>query len=443
MNNVVKSIFMYVAKKFGLDLQDKPDQDTDFYDTINLSITATMADRLSTLTLMDSSCDVKGDSARAKYLQDFSNQMWNTRLKPGCVLSLGSGDVLLKPNTDGYKFSVDLISNKNFSVTESIGNFIYGCIIKCDEIKEYNTVYERVEYHRLRTIDGVTMCYIYQLAYKNGQEVPISTVKAWESFEPEIIIPNVDRLLFGRIKCPTLNRDDPNSVNGVPITFGLNNVVIQAKNAYFRFNQEYSDKETMIFADKTLFTKDAETGQRYIPIGKERLFQKIKGRSVDSATLIDTYSPDIRTDSLVSGIEQNFKMLEILCGLSNGVLTSPTTNFATATEIRSSLNQTFAYMTNFRKSIEEGYDDLIYAVNVLCNANNITPIGNYELDYNWSDKLMENSQETFNQLLQAETIGSVDSAEVRSWVMNEDIDTARDNVAMIKETQPVVTEVLA
>ena len=82
MNNFVKSIFLTIAKKFGLDLQEKYEEDTDFYDVDSISITATMSDRLSTLTLMDSSCDVKGDSARAKYLQTFSEYVWNTRLKP-------------------------------------------------------------------------------------------------------------------------------------------------------------------------------------------------------------------------------------------------------------------------------------------------------------------------------------------------------------------------
>ena len=370
MNNFVKSIFLTIAKKFGLDLQEKSDEETDFYDVNNISSTATRSDRLSTLTLMDSSCDVKGDSARAKYLQTFSEYVWNTRLKPACVVSLGTGDVLLKPSTDGKRLSVDLISNDNFAITESIGNFIYGCIIKCDEIKQGNTIYERVEYHRLREINGITVCYIYQMAYKNGKEVPISTVDAWKDYQSEIVIPNVDRLLFGRIKCPTLNRENPNGVNGVPITYDLDSVVEQAKISYYRFNKEYSDKETKIFADKSVFAVDPDTKQRYIPKGLENVFIKIRGKDVDSK-LVDTYSPDIRTESLKEGIEQNFKMLEILRGLSNGVLSNPTTNFATATEIRSSLNQTFAYMTNFRKAIQEGYNDLLYAVNVLCNANNI------------------------------------------------------------------------
>lgn len=438
MNNFVKSIFLTIAKKFGLDLQEKSDEETDFYDVNNISITATMSDRVTTLTLMDSSCDIKGDSARAKYLQKFSEYVWHTRLKPGCVVSLGTGDVLLKPSTDGKRFSVDLISNNNFAITESMGNFIYGCIIKCDEIKQGNTLYERVEYHRLREINGITVCYIYQMAYKNGKEVPIVTVDAWKDYQPEIVIPNVDRLLFGRIKCPTLNRDNPNGVNGVPITYGLDSVVEQAKISYYRFNKEYSDKETLIFADKTVLAKD-ENGNIVIPKGKTNLFVKLRGGNVDNQK-IDTYSPDIRTESLTSAIEQNFKMLEILCGLSNGVLSNPTTNFATATEIRSSLNQTFAYMTNFRKAIQEGYDDLMYAVNVLCNANNVTPIGNYEIIYSWSDKLMENSQETFNQLLQAKAEGELEDGELRAWVMNEDSDIAKEKVAEIKASQPTMVE---
>ena len=132
-------------------------------------------------------------------------------------------------------------------------------------------------------------------------------------------------------------------------------------------------------------------------------------------------------------IEVNFKMLELLAGLSNGVLTSPTTNFATATEMKASLQATFAFMTKFRKSLENGTIDLLNAVNVLLNANNITPDGEWDVQFDWSSSYIENIQEQFNRLMQAESIGAVDKSEVRSWVMDEDLQTAEGKVAEIAE----------
>ncbi len=83
---------------------------------------------------------------------------------------------------------------------------------------------------------------------------------AWKDIPEEQIIPNVDRPLFGRYKSPTVNRADVNGVNGVKITAGVDGPMAKAVEAYERFNREYSAKETMIFADKTLLVKDEKTG---------------------------------------------------------------------------------------------------------------------------------------------------------------------------------------
>ena len=61
----------------------------------------------------------------------------------------------------------------------------------------------------------------------------------------------------------------------------------------------------------------------------------------------------------------SYTHLELLCGLSPGILTPPTTSYATATEMRAALNSTFAVITKFRRALERGTDDLLHAVDVL------------------------------------------------------------------------------
>lgn len=428
-NNLVKSIFLYIAKKFGFELQPKTAASTDFYDIDDISITATLSDRLSTLTLMDSGCDIVGDNKRALYLQKIQQYLWSERIKPAMVVALGTGDCLLKPSTDGKHFAIDIISNDNFQITESIGDFISGIVIKCDEFIKNNSVYERIEYHKLKNGN----CHIYQMAYKNGKEIPLSSVNAWSNLSPEIIIPNVERLDFGRIKCPTLNRSNFNSVDGVPITFGAGQAVKNAKDSYNRFNQEFDDKETLIFATKSILHKNPNTNDYELPKGKKHLFHKFRG--IDDSKSIETYSPDIRDSSLQNGLEVNLKMIETICGLSNNILTKPDESYTTATEIRTSLNQTYAFITELRTRTEQAINDLMYSINTLCNVNQTTPMGEYDIVFTWSDKLMESSQETFNQLLQLYGIGGTDAAEVRAWTMGEDLDDARQTVEMIESKE--------
>ena len=157
------------------------------------------------------------------------------------------------------------------------------------------------------------------------------------------------------------------------------------------------------------------------------------GDNANPGKLIQEFSPEIRGSDLEVGITVNNKMVELLCGLSPGILTPPTTSYATATEMRAALNSTFAVITKFRRALERGTDDLLHAVDVIANYNNLAPIGLWETHYDWSASYIEQLNEHFNQLTVAEGIGAVDKAEVRAWMMDEDYETAKARVEEIAE----------
>ena len=424
----IQSIFFNIAKRLGLDLAEKKVNGLDYFEVDNISLTATISSRIATITLIDSDINVAGDNQRAQALNDILQEMEDTQLKTAIEVALGTGDCLIKPYTDGKDIGYTLIPSPNFRVTANVGNRIIECLIKADQQEINNHIYERVEYHKLVETEGVSVLEIYQMAFCDGKECRLEDVARWAGLE-DIRIPNIDRMLFGRIKCPMVNRGDINSINGVPVTYGMDKVLNNAVSAYDRFNQEMEDKETMIFADKTLLKKDKENNF-VLPPNKRKLFQSMRG-GVDSSQLIHEYSPDIRDASLSEGIQQNFKMLELLAGLSAGILTPPTSNFATATEMKANLQMSFAFIQTIRRSIEDCIDDVIYSTNAIMNRNNITPIGAYEIVFNWSDSYIENMSERFTALLQGEAIGAVDRAEVRAFIQNEPLDLAKEKVSDI------------
>lgn len=426
----IQSIFLNIAKRLGLDLAEKKVNGLDYFEVDNISLTATIASRIATITLIDSDVNVAGDNQRAQALNDILQEMEDTQLKTAIEVALGTGDCLIKPYTDGQDIGYTLIPSPNFRVVQSIGNKIKSCLVKADQVELNNHVYERVEYYSLTEREGVSILSIKQMAFRDGMEIPLTQVDRWADIK-DVEIPNLDRMLFGRIKCPMVNRGDINSINGVPVTYGMNKVLDNALSAYDRFNQEMEDKETMIFADKTLLKKDKDNNF-VLPPNKRKLFQSMRG-GVDASQLIHEYSPDIRDTSLNEGIQQNFKMLELLAGLSAGILTPPTSNFATATEMKANLQMSFAFIQNIRKSIENCIEDVIYATNAIMNRNNITPMGTYEIVFNWSDSYIENMNERFTALLQGEAIGAVDRAEVRAFIQNEPLDLAKEKVDEIAE----------
>lgn len=430
---VFQTIILKIAEKFNLKLQLKKDDAA----PREIDMTSVVSNRVATVTMLDSGASVEGENQRAKWLNDFLQEYISFRMPVAAEVSLWTGDCLVKPYTDGKRIGIDIIKNQNFVICESIGNFIKSCIIKAEQFVDKNgNKFERYEAQELREAqDGdntIPVLVIRQMAFKNENEVPLSSVPAWANMQDTTIIPNVSKLLFGRYKCPTINRFDVNGADGVKITYGLDNVMKKAVDAYNRFNDEFERKEAFLFIDKTLLRKKPDDQSQYeIPKGKERYFLKVRG---EESNLIQEYSPDIRSDQLEKGIEVNFKILEMFIGLSSGILTAPTTNYASATEIRANLQATYAFVTKFRAILEAGTVDMLEAVDILCNVNNITPPGEWLAKFDWSSSFIENVQEQFSRLMQAESIGAVGKEEVRAWVMDEDVQTAKERTNEIAET---------
>lgn len=422
----------------GLELQDKPNYCDDYSNTDQISLTAVIANKVATLAMQDSTISIEGGGARAEFMQRFLDYYLGDRMDVAAEVALGTGDCLVKPYTDGKRIGVDIIKNGDFAICESIGNDVLSCIAKVGEIKTEAALYQRFEIQMVREAtaqDGreSSALVIRNVAFKGNEEVPLGQVPSWKDIPGEQIIPNVDRPLFGRYKCPTVNRRDINGVNGVKITAGVDSAMEKAVEAYERFNREYSAKETMIFADKTLMVKD-ENGNIVFPQEKRKIFQIMRGNGDPSpGKLIQEFSPEIHSSDLEAGITVNDRMVELLCGLSPGILTPPTTSYATATEMRAALNSTFAVITKFRRSLQKGTDDLLHAVDVIANYNNLAPIGDWEAQYDWSASYIEQMNEHFNQLTIAEGIGAVDKAEVRSWLMDEPYEEAKARTDQIAE----------
>lgn len=436
--NFIQRIFLRLAEKIGLSLQPKPVMVDDYSDTVNISLTAVIASKLATLTLQDSCITIEGDSARARYMQEFLNYYTGDRMDVAAEVALGTGDCIIKPYTDGDRLGVDIIKNYDFVVCESIGNDILSCIMKVGEFRdEYNTVYERFETQSVKQAETeagqtVDVLIIQNTAYKNGKEIALSDVPAWAGIKPEEIIPNVSKPLFGRYKCPTVNRQDVNGTNGVKITYGLDSVIDQAVEAYNRFNREYASGEKMVFLDKTLMDRDEKGDLKYPDEKKRHMFMLVKGVGGKEG-LIQEYAPDIRADALEKGIEVNNRMLEMLAGLSPGILTPPTTSKATATEIRTALQGTFATITKFRRTLEKGTSDLLDAVDAIASRNNLTPMGPWKVQYDWSDGYIEQMAEHFNQLMMAEGIGAAGKEDINAWLFNVSLEDAKKRVQEIAE----------
>ena len=450
--NYIQTIITAIARRFGLELQQIPASSTFKYsDLSSVNLTAIAANKIATLAFQDSKIYIEGNSARAEWLRNFVENYAEERWPVAGEVALGTGDGILRPYTDGKRYGLDIISNQDgdFRVCRSIGNDILACVLKTGEIKNENgDLYQRFEVEMVEeavTESGqeTTAVVIHNLVYKNSGTEPMKKTerdfpKAWLDIPDMMIIPNYSKPLFGRIKSPTVNRLNVNGANGVEITHGADKAMKMAVEAYERFNQEYASKESMIFADKVLLTKNKEEekmgGRQYsIPKGKDRLFMKVRGTDEGVSKLIQEYSPQIYGDQHELAIQVDLRMVEMCIGLSYGILSRSELRYTNTDEIRASLNQTFAYITAFRKAVQKGIKDALDAIDALLNMNGTVPVGDWEVKFDWSYGFVESMTQTFNQLTMAEGIGAVAKWEVRQYLTDEDEPTARAAVEQIAE----------
>ena len=237
-------------------------------------------------------------------------------------------------------------------------------------------------------------------------------------------------MLFGYIKSPINNRK-ANDKYGVPITYGCDATILEIKETMKQLIREYELKECFVGADVTMFN-----GKNALP--SNGLFKKIDSTSDD---FFEVFDPQFR--DYTTRLQELYKRLEHEIGTSYGILSEVDSQQATATEIKRSMYDTFTICDDMRTNIEKGMEDFFYACNVLANAFNLSPQGEYELSFDWSYSLLEDTATEWSQLTYGLTKGVVKEVEVRQWLFpDETLEESQKAIDEIKEEQPNVDDLL-
>ncbi len=433
INSTVQNIFIKIAARLGLELSKKEDGEISFSQN-GLNPTAIGAGVIANIAVDDSELIIDGDNARAHALRELKEYYTDEFQTAVAEVSLGTGDAIVRPYTDGKYIGLNIIGNDSFIITESIGTHLKGVIMKLDEYKKDNKTYRLFESQTLKDSAEACLVLIRRFAYKDDKEIELSAT-SWKGLVVEQSI-TANQILIGRYKCPTINRDNYNSANGVPITFGCEEIVDNIREKYNQYNEEFDRKQALIFADRSMFKKEGgdNSGDKVSALKLNGTkFVKLKG-GVDGGVkgMIEDYSPAIREPEFQAANNFNLSVLELCCGFSRGVFTTPETAFSTATEMKNSLKKTFAFVKRFRKRLELGDRMLFNAINIIMNINGTTPLGEWDLRHDWSYDYIEETRERFNQLMQGHSAGVVKDETICAWINNLSEDEAKKYMAELR-----------
>ena len=431
-----KSIILYILNNvFKIKTQttekeiDENNKYAKLYENIdNINFTNIFANKLANYTISDSTMTIEGENKRVDLLNMTGQSMWK-KSKKIVSLAFGYGGVIIVPYVKGGKIYYNLVPQDRLTIDETDGELITGATVLAEKKVINSTIGQKI-YLRWTNykVENGNMVITQQYSDEKGNQIPVPDF--WKDIQEVRTITNVDRVLFGYIKSPINNRKS-NDKYGVPITYGCEATILEIKQTLKQLIREYELKETFVGADATMFN-----GKNALPANG--IFKKIDSTNDD---FFEVYDPQFRDYTI--RLQELYKRLEHEVGTSYGILSEVSTQNATATEIKRSMYDTFTICDDMRTSIEKGLDDFFYACNVLANAFNLSPQGEYEINFDWSYSLLEDTQTEWSQLTYAENKGIVSKVELRQWLKpDETLEESKKAIEEIEETQPNVEDLL-
>ena len=397
-----------------------------YEDIRKINYNAIFAGKLSNYVANESTITIEEDNKRAELLNKTLDKV-NKSKKRIVNRMLGTGGVVLIPYVYEGEILFNVIPQSRLSINEIHGEKITSATLLAD-VKTVKDGMLTHTYYRWQNelVEGKNLIITQKYTDENGGEITKPEVFN-DVKKDEIKIPNVDRVLFGYFKSPVDNRKTTDYY-GVPITYGCGSTINEIYEVLEQIKREYSLKEAFVGADRTMFD------------GKDALPTNGLYRKIDSGedSFWEVFDPAIRDSSYYARLQELYERLEKEVGTSKGILSTPETVNATATEIKHSMYDTFVIVGDTREQFEKALEDFMYACDVYANYYNLGPMGEYEIYYDWSYDLLENTQETFNQLIQGKNNGAVQDFEIRQFLFpSEDVEESKKVVEELKKQEEV------
>ena len=107
--------------------------------------------------------------------------------------------------------------------------------------------------------------------------------------------------------------------------------------------------------------------------------------------------------------------IEFLVGLAYGTLSEPTDIEKTAYEIRVSKQRSYHTVTAMQDAWHKGFEKIIYAMRVLALLYDMVPDGETELNCNWGDGVLEDTEAEYQRRWSMVVAGKLKTETFLAW----------------------------
>lgn len=420
-----------------------------------------------------------GETARAEYMNDEYQRKVVGRLRNQIEYGVAKGSMIIKPYVrrvkeqlvagvedpdapDKYIMEFDFIQADCFyPLAFSEDMLTEVAFIQTKEDK--GVTYTRLEHHKLvgnrveitnKAFESNTNTLLSNITGANfGKEIPLTTVYEWKDIPPKAMVCNVDRMLFGYFKMPMANTIDTKSPMGMSVFGRAKNLIKDADMQYSRLLWEFEGGQLAIDIDRDAmgFLKDGKgNDHRVMSQLQDRLYRQI---DLGESDTYKPFSPQLRDNSLINGLNTILMKIEDVCELSHGTLSDVAAEARTATEIKILRQRSYSSVQEIQKALQRALDDVIYTMDVYCTLYNIVgdvvkdadgkvdmqKLGRYAVSYDWDDSIIVDKDTELQKNMQLLNAGLKSKVEVRSWAEGETKQQAAEALERIaKENQEAI-----
>jgi A118 family predicted phage portal protein len=341
-----------------------------------------------------------------------------------------------------YKIKFDYVLMTNFyplsfSSSQDVIEAVFTESITTDKF-----VYTKVEHHKLEGTNLLISTYAFKKAgtaitYSEsdlGTPVSLKEVPQWAEIEPVVTINNVDTLLFAFFKMPQANIVDPKSPLGVSGFAKAINLIKDADEQYANLKWEFDGSQLAIDVDKTALVPQGGGKAPTLPKRQQRLYRdSLDLGSDDSAYHV--FSPQIRDDNIINGLNTILMQIEDKCCLSRGTLSQVQyTDARTATELKILKQRAYADNKATQEALQTTLEALFNILDIFCDLYTLGE-GDFEVGYAWDDSIIvDKDTEKQSDLLDVDK-GLMSRVEYRMKWYGETREQAEEVIKEIDEQQ--------
>lgn len=396
--------------------------------TKTMNLPSVLASELARMATIEMKSELEG-SKRAEFMNE-SYQKLITDIRPVTEFACAMGSICFKPYVADDKIEIDCVKADSFlpvdydSDGEVCGGAFVSRIIKGDKF------YTRIEWHYFADEIYKIKNAVYESNSKEalGNAVPFERVPEWENLEPLTEIKGIKHPLFSCFKMPFANHVDSSSPMGVSVFSRAVNLIEQADRQYSRLLWEFEGGELAIDASIDALRYDKKHQNGRLPKLNERLFRGLDVQNGDK-DLYEVFSPALRDQSLINGLNEILIRIEDACGFARGTVSNlDNTAARTATELKNMKQRTYSLVCDTQKALKHALEGLVIAMEELCDLYNLAPSGTVNASFEFDDSVIADRETEFKEKQQLVVAGIMQPWEFRAWYFGETEEEAKGKV---------------